>query len=60
MFPVTEQFSDYQLTCQDMYYWGGEIMLIKWGIVKKKFSLQFAFGNCASSSDVGASLIFAY
>ena len=61
MFPVTEQLSDYQLTCQDMIYWGGELMLIKWGIVKKKkFSLQFAFGDCASSSDVGASLIFAY
>ena len=36
MFPVTKQFSDYQLTCQDMYDWGGEIMVIKWGIVTKK------------------------
>ena len=61
MFPVTKQFSDYQLTCQDMYDWGGELMLIKWGIVvrKKNFSLQFALGNSASSSN-GASLIFAY
>ena len=60
MFPVTKQFSDYQLTCQDMYDWGGEIMVIKWGIVtKKNFSLQFALGNSASSSN-GASLIFAY
>ena len=33
MFTVNEQFSDYQLTCQDMYDWGGEIMVIKWGIV---------------------------
>ena len=36
MFTVNEQFSDYQLTCQDMNDWGGEIMLIKWGIVTKK------------------------
>ena len=59
MFTVNEQFSDYQLTCQDMYDWGGEIMVIKWGIVTKKISLQFAIGNSASSSN-GASLIFAY
>ena len=60
MFTVNEQFSDYQLTCQDMNDWGGEMMLIKWGIVTKKiFSLQFALGNSVSSSN-GASLIFAY